>query len=360
MCWDCSIPVSITTNPPLVDERGNQLLQCDNSTITLTCEANVTFVEPIYQWVSSLNYEKFDEGLSVIKVELRSSPVNYSCVVTDGYITGYANITIVSTGQKPVLTPINFNFNKFTQVGTQTDYNLTARFHSNPPLDAHPKWSFFYNRPVPGSRSYTSVYTNESSGVDYTVLTLSGLSLNDSGYYMVTVSNLCGVSSLLVNVKVVRDSDRCLPGNTTIPPVVKGCMDRATINGELIIYKCSFKGNYNRFRSTMETFWSIESPEQPFTRIDEDRITNYHVTTYPDCITDSRSLCCQFTTELHINVSMFLDGANVSCWADIRNSSNNNNPERVLYSSAKLVVLPRPLITIGLQDTVNDSHILNG
>ena len=113
-------------------------------------------------------------------------------------------------------------------------------------------------------------------------------------------------------------------------------MDRATINGELIIYKCSFKGNYNRFRSTMETFWSIESPEQPFTRIDEDRITNYHVTTYPDCITDSRSLCCQFTTELHINVSMFLDGANVSCWADIRNSSNNNNPERVLYSSAKL------------------------
>ena len=99
MCWDCSIPVSITTNPPLVDERGNQLLQCDNSTITLTCEANVTFVEPIYQWVSSLNYEKFDEGLSVIKVELRSSPVNYSCVVTDGYITGYANITIVSTGK---------------------------------------------------------------------------------------------------------------------------------------------------------------------------------------------------------------------------------------------------------------------
>ena len=108
------------------------------------------------------------------------------------------------TGIKPTLAPVNFEHNKFTQIGQQAGYNLTATFHSNPPLGTHPKWSFFYNRPVPGSRSYTSVYTNDSSGVNYTVLTLSGLSLNDSGYYMVTASNLCGLSSLLVNVKVVR------------------------------------------------------------------------------------------------------------------------------------------------------------
>jgi len=86
----------------------------------------------------------------------------------------------------------------------------------------------------------------------------------------------------------------------------------------------------------MDTFWTIELPDQPFTRIDEGTFRNYYVTTYPDCMANSKSLCCQFTTELHINVSVFLDGANVSCWADIRSSSNNYNPQRVLYSSAKL------------------------
>ena len=102
-CWGCSIPVIITTNLPLVDEKGNQILHCDNSTITLTCEVNLTFNDPMasYQWVSSLEYETFDEGLSVITVELRSEPVNYSCIVTDGYISGYSNITIISTC-KPV------------------------------------------------------------------------------------------------------------------------------------------------------------------------------------------------------------------------------------------------------------------
>ena len=106
-------------------------------------------------------------------------------------------------GRNPVLTPINFNINKPLKVGKQAGI-ITVRFQGDPSLDAHPKWSFFYNRPLRGSRSYTSVYTNESSGVNYTVLTLSGLSLNDSGYYMVTASNLCGQSSLLVNVKVFR------------------------------------------------------------------------------------------------------------------------------------------------------------
>jgi len=103
MCWDCSIPVFIKTDPTLVDDSGSRPLQCDNSTITLTCEANVTFGEPIYQWLSSLDYETFDEELSVIEVELRSYPVNYSCVVTDGYIIGYANITIVSNGKHSML-----------------------------------------------------------------------------------------------------------------------------------------------------------------------------------------------------------------------------------------------------------------
>ena len=106
-------------------------------------------------------------------------------------------------GRNPVFTPINFNINKPLKVGQQAGI-ITVKFHSDPPLDAHPEWSFFYNRPLRGIRSYTSVYTNESSGVEYTVLTLSGLSLNDSGYYMVTAFNLCGQSSLLVNVKVVR------------------------------------------------------------------------------------------------------------------------------------------------------------
>ena len=93
------IDVSIIANPPIVDKNGKPQLLCDDTTITLTCEANSTCGEPIYQWVSSLNYETFDKGLSVIKVELRSYPVNYSCIVTDGYFTGYANITIVSNGK---------------------------------------------------------------------------------------------------------------------------------------------------------------------------------------------------------------------------------------------------------------------
>ena len=81
-----------------MDNIGEPYLLCENSTITLTCEANSTCGEPIYQWVSSLDYETFDKGLSVIEVELRPYAVNYSCVVTDGYITGYASITIISNG----------------------------------------------------------------------------------------------------------------------------------------------------------------------------------------------------------------------------------------------------------------------
>ena len=52
-----------------------------------------------YQWLSSLEYEKFDGGLSEIEVKLRSYPVDYSCVVTNDYNSGYANITIVSNGE---------------------------------------------------------------------------------------------------------------------------------------------------------------------------------------------------------------------------------------------------------------------
>ena len=86
----------------------------------------------------------------------------------------------------------------------------------------------------------------------------------------------------------------------------------------------------------MDVFWTIQSPDQSFIRIDEDSVTNHYLTTHPDCITNSKLLCCQFTTELHINVSLFLDGANVSCWVDIRNSSSDYNPQRVFYNSAKL------------------------
>ena len=99
ICRDCSIPVFISTNPPLVDERGNRLPQCENSTITLTCSTNSTIGEPVYQWMSSMDYETFEEGLSVIKVELRPYPVNYSCVVTDDYTSGYANITVAGYGE---------------------------------------------------------------------------------------------------------------------------------------------------------------------------------------------------------------------------------------------------------------------
>ena len=97
--WREPINVYITTNPSIMNRNGKLNLLCDNTTITLTCEANSTCGEPIYQWVSSLNYETIDKGLSIIKVELRSSPVYYSCIVTDGFSTGYANLTVVSNGK---------------------------------------------------------------------------------------------------------------------------------------------------------------------------------------------------------------------------------------------------------------------
>ena len=99
ICRDCSTPVFITTNSSLVDDNGNQLPQCENSTIIFTCITNSTIGEPIYQWLSSLDYETFDKGLSIIKVELRPYPVNYSCVVTDDYTSGYANITVSGYGE---------------------------------------------------------------------------------------------------------------------------------------------------------------------------------------------------------------------------------------------------------------------
>ena len=135
---------------------------------------------------------------------------------------------------------------------------------------------------------------------------------------------------------IIADVERCLLKNTTVPPLVRGCTDQTSIDRESTVYKCLFQGNYNRLQLMVDTFWTIESPRLPFTRVDKGTVRNYNVTTYPNCIPDSKSLCCQFTTELHIHVSMLLNGANVSCWADIHNSSNSYNPQRVLYSSAKL------------------------
>ena len=135
---------------------------------------------------------------------------------------------------------------------------------------------------------------------------------------------------------ISTDNDRCLQENTTVPPILQGCINKTIIGLESIVFKCTFKGNYNRLQPIFDTFWTIKSPPQRHIRLNEGNISSYYVTTYPDCITDSKSLCCQFTTELHINSSMYLDRANVSCWADIRNSSNSYNAQRVLYSSAKL------------------------
>ena len=52
-----------------------------------------------YQWLSSVEHEKFDEGLNEVEVKLRPYPVTYSCVVTNDYNSAYANITIVSNGK---------------------------------------------------------------------------------------------------------------------------------------------------------------------------------------------------------------------------------------------------------------------
>ena len=130
--------------------------------------------------------------------------------------------------------------------------------------------------------------------------------------------------------------DRCLSESyIEIPPLLQNATNQATVDGGRVVFKCSFTGNYNRLHSVFHVYWIIDlHGKKNRIRVDGSGIMNYKMNVYPDCpMLDPRSLCCQFTSELHINTSRNLNGANVSCWADIL---NYRKPQSFFYSQANL------------------------
>ena len=130
--------------------------------------------------------------------------------------------------------------------------------------------------------------------------------------------------------------ERCLSESDDVPPLLYGATNQATVDGGKVVFKCSFTGNYNRLKSILYTYWIIDlhSRKNPIKVDIGSEMNDYKMNVYPDCPTlDHRSLCCQFTSELHINVSTTLNKANVSCWVNIHNSSTSQS---IFYSQAKL------------------------
>jgi len=87
---------------------------------------------------------------------------------------------------------------------------------------------------------------------------------------------------------------------------------------------------------TFGVYWTVNSTSKTHVKVDGRKITNYEMKVYLDCPTqDPQSLCCKFTSELHINTSRFLNGANVSCCAKIKDTTESQSIEYV-YSTANM------------------------
>ena len=102
----------------------------------------------------------------------------------------------------------------------------------------------------------------------------------------------------------------CFPPGHAVP-LLNGTNNQTTVEGEVITFSCSLRGNYKPLN--YEVYWIIVFQNHTSTVVDDNHnIPGYHVNTKKNCPFTNFS-CCRFITELSINTVLQLNNSIIMC-----------------------------------------------
>ena len=117
----------------------------------------------------------------------------------------------------------------------------------------------------------------------------------------------------------------CYSDNDPVP-ILSGSVNHTTVEGEMVMYKCSFGDNYSPIDYYI--YWELTLEDGNHTTVkDYLNYTNFQMKTYQDCPPNNYS-CCRFTSKLNIHTNLSMNNAIVTCSAIIN--------ELTSYSSSDL------------------------
>ena len=116
----------------------------------------------------------------------------------------------------------------------------------------------------------------------------------------------------------------CYSDNDPVP-ILSGSENHTTVEGEMVVFKCSFGDNYSPMNYI---YWELTLEDGHHIVVkDYLNYTDFQMKTYQDCPPNNYS-CCRFTSKLNIHTNLSMNNAIVTCSAIIN--------EITSYSSSDL------------------------
>ena len=107
----------------------------------------------------------------------------------------------------------------------------------------------------------------------------------------------------------IAKPDSCHPYEKV--PVLSGCNDRITIEGEMVKDICVFGDNYS---SATDVYWRLRLEDRGLILVEINKnYTNFHMDINEDC--PSNNCSCRFTSELCIHANLLMNNAIIYCYA---------------------------------------------
>ena len=126
---------------------------------------------------------------------------------------------------------------------------------------------------------------------------------------------------MLTHISGIHADVHCYPGNESVP-LLSGCINRVTIEGENVTFNCSFGDDYSPAGYHMS--WRLTHENGSYTMIaDNMNYTDFCLRTYQDCPPDNNS-CCRFISELNIHTNLSMNNVAVSCNATINEHTTSS------------------------------------
>ena len=105
----------------------------------------------------------------------------------------------------------------------------------------------------------------------------------------------------------IATTDHCHPYEKV--PVLSGCKDRITIEGEMVKPNCSFGDNY---AAADDVYWRLRLEDRSLILVEEDKnYTNFHMDIQN--YSSSSNSCCRFISELSIHANLSMNNAIIYC-----------------------------------------------
>ena len=102
----------------------------------------------------------------------------------------------------------------------------------------------------------------------------------------------------------------CYPSGHALP-LLSGSNNQSTVEGEVITFSCTFKGNYKPLNYPVYYIVTLQNGTS-ITVNDHSNYPDYHVSAMKNC-PFTNSSCCRFVTKLEIRAAISSNNAMITC-----------------------------------------------